>query len=133
MAKYTLLLCLILFTSGCMTNLEDISTNEIPPTFVSFSEDIQSIFNSSCSGSGCHIPNTTNGVNLSSYSSAMNSIGLAYGTAVIKPGDAENSPLVDKIQPNPENGVRMPQTGGYLTPTEINLIIAWIDAGAENN
>ena len=120
--------------SSCMNNVEDISDgNGIDPSEVSYSQDIQPIFSSSCGGSGCHLPNTTNGVNLSSYSAVMNSTGLSYNSEIVLAGNPEGSPLVDKIEPNPDIGARMPLTGGFLTPTEINMIKAWIEGGAEDN
>lgn len=131
-ASFSVLICL-LFT-GCMNNIEDISNGEIPnPDEVSFSNDIQPIISASCAGSGCHIPNTTNGVNLSSHSDILNSIGNQYGTLIVIPGNPGASPLMDKINPDPEFGQRMPLTGGYLTPAEIKKIEIWIANGAEDN
>lgn len=99
------------------------------PTFA----NVQQIFNGSCSGSGCHIGQRTNGVQLDSYENVIESRGDQYGGLVVVPGDAANSPLVDKIEPNPEHGVRMPETGNYLSDARITQIRAWIDNGAENN
>ncbi len=126
-----LLIFLLAFVvlNGCLTNMEDISESDIPAE-VTYSNDIQPIISASCGGSGCHIPNTTNGVNLSSYSAIMNSIGQTYGTHIVKAFDADNSPIIDKIEPNPTHGARMPLTGGYLNANEIAKIKAWINAGA---
>lgn len=118
--------------SGCMNNVEDITGTEFPAE-VTYSKDIQPIFSASCAGSGCHIPNATNGVTLTSYSAAINSIGQSYGTHIIKPFNADDSPLVDKIEPNPTKGVRMPLTGGYLSANDIAKIKAWINSGAPEN
>ncbi|MEX0719600.1 MAG: T9SS type A sorting domain-containing protein [Balneolaceae bacterium] len=96
---------------------------------VDYDSEIQPIFSAKCIS--CHIGSGTNGVILSSYSAVMESVGEQYGTEVVVPGDAENSPLVDKISSdNPEYGVRMPQTGNYLSSNEIDLIVTWINEGA---
>lgn len=130
--------CLLIYSmafisfTGCLTNVEDITGSNIPAE-VTYSKDIQPIFSASCAGSGCHIPNATNGVALSSYAAVINSVGQTYGTHIIKPFDAEGSPLVDKIEPNPTHGARMPLTGGYLNADDIARIKAWINAGASEN
>lgn len=95
---------------------------------VDYASQIQPIFSSYCTS--CH--GGQNGVTLSSYEAVINSIGQQYGTNIVVPGDADASPLVDKISnSNPEYGVRMPQNGPpYLSPDQINLIVAWINEGA---
>lgn len=139
MAKYSFFILLLLLTpffflNGCINNVEDISSNlNINPGEISYSEHIQPIFSNSCGGSDCHIPNSQNGVNLSSYTAVINSVGISYGKSVVVPGNADESPLIDKIEPSPQFGVRMPSNGNYLTPDEINRIKAWINNGAEDN
>lgn len=106
---------------------------EPPPPEPTFT-NVQEIFESSCSGSGCHIGERTNGVRLDSYDNVMESEGQQYGELVVQEGDADDSPLVDKIESaNPEYGVRMPEGGPYLSDDEIDLIKEWIDDGAEDN
>ena len=51
------------------------------------------------------------------------------GGNVVVPGDPDASGLVDKIEPNPDHGSRMPQ-GGELSDAEIALIRQWISEGA---
>jgi hypothetical protein len=100
------------------------------PTFT----NVQTIFNNSCSGSGCHINERTNGVRLDSYDNAINSVGTQYGTEVIVPGEPGNSPLIDKISnDDPEFGDRMPEGRAALSDDKIALIREWIDQGAQNN
>ncbi|MDR9416320.1 MAG: hypothetical protein RI564_08550 [Gracilimonas sp.] len=126
-------LCFLTF-QGCLNNVEDISeTPDIDPSSVSYSEDIQPILTSSCGGSGCHISSSTSGVNLSTYNSVINSVGSRYGEAIVDPGNPDGSPLVDKIEPNPEIGSRMPLGRSFLTNEEIGQIRAWIEGGAEDN
>lgn len=128
--QYLGVLFLLLIT-GCINNVEDLTLadSEVPlPSEVSYINDIQPIFNARCVS--CH--GGTAGVFLSNYTATINSIGDGYGTNIVVPGDPDNSPLVDKIEPNPTIGFRMP-SGGALTNQEILKIRAWIEAGAENN
>lgn len=106
-----------------------------PDRPVSFSEDIQPIFNGNCAVSGCHDSATQeSGVNFSSYDAALSSMGVQYGTEVINPGNPNNSPIVDKISnENPEFGERMPLNRQPLSDAEIDSIFAWINDGAPNN
>ncbi|HMB41360.1 MAG TPA: cytochrome c [Balneolaceae bacterium] len=93
--------------------------------------NIQAIFEQNCAS--CHIGSSTNGVRLDSYENVIESVGDQYGTNVVQPGDADNSPLVDKIEPNPQFGNRMPQGGPFLSQERIDQIRSWINQGAENN
>lgn len=105
-----------------------------PDRLVSFSEDISPILGGSCATSGCHSAGSQqSGVDLSSYDAALNSVGIQYDTEVINPGNPDESPLVDKIEENPEFGVRMPKDRGALSPANIDSIRAWIEDGAPNN
>lgn len=93
---------------------------------VDYSDEIQPIFDANCTN--CH--GSQSGVTLSSYDAVMNSVGSQYGTEIVVPGEPDNSPLVDKIEPEPEFGDRMPQGGPFLSDDEINLIRTWISEGA---
>ncbi|MEX0846059.1 MAG: T9SS type A sorting domain-containing protein [Balneolaceae bacterium] len=93
---------------------------------VDYDDEIQPIFNQNCVS--CH--GGTSGVTLSSYDAVMNSVGDQYGTDIVVPGEPDESPLVDKIETNPDFGVRMPQGGPNLSNEEINLIRDWIEEGA---
>jgi hypothetical protein len=92
---------------------------------VDYQEEIQPIFDQNCTS--CH--GGTSGVTLSNYSAVMNSVGSQYGTNIVVPESPDSSPLVDKIEPNPDFGTRMPQ-GGALSDEEIQLIRTWIAEGA---
>ncbi len=48
---------------------------------------------------------------------------------VVKPGDANNSRLLDRITSR-DKSERMPPEGAALTKTEISTILAWIQSGA---
>lgn len=125
-----IILCMVslvsLFGLTCMNGAEDVTGSE--QSNVSYSTQVQPIFNSRCVS--CHGSN--GGVNLSSYSALMNSVGTNYGTNLVVAGDADASGLVDKIEPNPQFNTRMPQ-GGTLTGDQIQTIRAWINEGASDN
>jgi len=93
---------------------------------VVYNDDIQPIFNSNCIA--CH--GGTSGVTLSSYQAVMNSVGHQFNQNIVVPGSADDSPIVEKIEPNPSIGARMPEGGPFLSENEINLIRQWIDEGA---
>jgi hypothetical protein len=92
---------------------------------VDYQTQIQPIFNDNCTS--CHGSN--GGVDLRSYNALMNSIGNNYGTNVVVPGNPNASGLVDKIEPNPQFGNRMPNANG-IPQSDINLIRQWISEGA---
>lgn len=111
---------------SCLNNVED-TTGEVQ-TGVSYINDVQPIFNSRCTS--CH--GNSGQVNLTSYQNLLASDGNFYGTNLVVAGDADASGLVDKLEPNPDFGSRMPQ-GGALTGNQIETIKAWINEGALNN
>jgi hypothetical protein len=99
---------------------------------VSFSGQIQPIFNSQCTG--CH--GGSGGLTLNngiSYSNLVN-VGAQSSCTSLKrvlPNDANNSVLYKKVS-GTTCGSRMPQ-GASLNANEIALIKDWIDQGAGNN
>lgn len=121
-------------TNGNGNGNGDNGNGEEPPPPEPTFTNVQEIFNGSCGGTDCHISSPQSGVQLDSYENVMESEGDQYGELVVQEGDAEGSPLVDKIESdNPEYGVRMPEGGPYLSDDEIELIKEWIDDGAEDN
>lgn len=94
------------------------ATETRPP---SFSGEVLPIFQANCSG--CH--GNSGGLNLASYETLM--AGGRRG-AVIVPGDAESSRLVQYVQSG-----RMPAGGDRLSDAEIQKIVDWVNAGAPNN
>lgn len=48
----------------------------------------------------------------------------------VAPGDADNSFLIQKLEGTATGGVRMPAGGPFLDQETIDIIRAWIDAGA---
>jgi hypothetical protein len=137
--NYLLIALLLVVFAACggdsNTTGPDPDPDPDPDRLVSFADDIAPIFNGSCAVSGCHDSGTQqNGVDLSSYSAAINSVGSQYGTEVIEPDDPSNSPVVDKIEEgNPQFGQRMPLNRSALNEAQIDSIVAWIEDGAPNN
>lgn len=92
---------------------------------VSFQDDVRPIFERACSS--CH--GALGGWDASTYESVITS---GENAPVISPGDPANSLLVQKLQGTQEVGDIMPPSG-QLPQEEIQIIIDWIEAGAENN
>ena len=65
------------------------------------------------------------GLRLTSHAEVM--AGSMNGS-VIEPGDVENSYLIEQVVSG-----RMPKEGPKLTPAEIEVITAWVEAGAPDN
>jgi hypothetical protein len=120
---------------------EDANTVERSATTaasVSYAADVQPIFDASCAGAACH-------------AGVMPSAGLdlrpaaSYGQLVevpaeqcasrlrVAPGAPDQSYLVDKIRgTNLCAGTRMPKDSS-LSPAEIQLVVDWIAAGAQDD
>lgn len=95
---------------------------------IDYSSEIQPIFDDNCGG--CHIGGTTSGVRLDTYDDVMSSVGDQYDKDIVIPEEPDESPLVDKIEPNPTFGDRMPQGGPFLADSTIEKIRQWISEGA---
>ncbi len=97
----------------------------LPPVGdVGFARDVLPIFVEHCSE--CHgADDPEEGLELVTYRTLM--LGSIYG-AVIKAGNAEGSYLVEMVSSG-----KMPKKGDPLTPAQIEIIRAWIDAGALDN
>jgi hypothetical protein len=95
------------------------------------------IFTPQCAFEGCHAPPAQQGMNLTTantYAFIVNVDAVELsGHKRVAPGNAADSYLYMKIAGDPRIvGERMP-FGGMLTQTEIEMVRAWIDAGALNN
>jgi len=126
----SLLLIFLIFSSNCMNNVED-NTGVIPDGPISFSADVNPILVNRCGA--CHGVGQ-NGFNSSSYNAIMASVSPSsrYNGPYVVSGNADASPLIDKLEPNPQFGTRMPQ-GSSLSGNEIEIIRTWINEGAQNN
>ena len=94
------------------------------PAEVSFASHVLPILVTHCGE--CHgEDDPEEGLEVTSYRTLM--LGSIYGP-VIDAGDAEGSYLFQQISSG-----KMPKRGDLLSPTQIEIIRAWIDAGALDN
>jgi len=109
----------------------------VPPanTPISFSADVQPIFNRSCAKSGCHAGAVVQqGLSLESGKSYALLVGVP-STEVptlkrVEPGRSDLSYLIDKLE-GTGLGDRMPADGPpFLPNAEVQVIKDWIDQGA---
>jgi len=105
-------------------------------TTVSFSADIQHIFDQNCTTCHNSAQQATNGnLNLESghaYQNLVNVAASGYDIKRVTPKDINNSLLYKKIDNSLEYGANMP-LGGSLNDADIQLIKAWIEEGALDN
>jgi mono/diheme cytochrome c family protein len=93
---------------------------------ISFSAQVQPIFQAKCQA--CHNANTKlGGWDMSSYATVM---ATGQDAPVVVAGDAKNSLLAQLIQGMGDTP--MPPQGG-MSPSEIQTILDWITAGAQDN
>jgi mono/diheme cytochrome c family protein len=104
--------------------LEEGEPGEVPGD-VSFSADVMPIFEAQCTM--CH--GTLGGWDGTSYEATINT---GDNAPVVIPGDGESSLLGQKILGTHTQGNIMPPSG-LMSDEEIAIILAWIDAGAEDN
>jgi hypothetical protein len=108
--------------------LRQILIKQLPPTptpaptpaggRISYENTIGPLFQSRCTG--CHGSNGIQGLNLSTYQTVM--AGSVNGPVIV-PGDAQNSPLIKKQSGSQPHF-------GQLSPSELETVTNWIDAGA---
>jgi mono/diheme cytochrome c family protein len=139
-AKGILLVSLVFALAACTAgNGEGLDQNGQPippgPTGASDFQQIQdTIFTPICSA--CHIgANAPQGMRLDAANSYAMIVGVPSnevpGLMRINPGNPDTSYLVQKIQGNAAQGVRMPANGPpYLTQDQIDLVRRWVAAGA---
>ena len=103
------------------------STIIFPANGVSYSAQVQPLFDQACNASGCHGNGTqTNALVLTSYGAAVLTL-----PGIVVPKNPDGSTLVKRIQ-----GSLPPQMppGTYtLNTNQINGIRTWIVEGAKNN
>jgi len=93
------------------------------PDVVSFSADIMPIFNESCNLAGCHAPGGTKPDLTPPPANAYNNI---IGMNMVDTATPENSVLYKKVA----SGGSMDK---YSKPGNPELILKWIQDGAQNN
>ncbi len=91
---------------------------------ISYANDVQPILETRCGR--CHMGEFTSAdLHMETYESLMT--GSQNGPVII-PGKANESLLAQKILKG-----EMPKRGPKLTPAQVQMIIDWINAGAQNN
>jgi len=109
---------------------------------VTLSGDVQPILSSNCVFSGCHVGTSPQeGLTLSSGQTFGNVVNVASRQLPtmnrVTPNQPDNSYLVHKVQgthlDEGGSGERMPEGRTPLSQAEIDLIRAWIQAGAKSN
>lgn len=112
----------------------DFEVQGIQPTLASIQSNL---FTPTCSA--CHTgpagPNLPAGMNLSSAAASFASlvdVASLQQTSILRVAadDADNSYLIHKLEGTATVGERMPQGGPILDQATIDVIRAWIDAGA---
>ncbi len=101
-----------------------------PADSVSYSRQVQPLFNQTCALSGCHSSSERDRVKLDSYENLMFGAGNPPIRVVI-PGSPETSELVFRIEGRASQ--RMPIGRNPLNQNQINGIRAWIAEGARRN
>lgn len=117
----------------------------LPTTYTTYSASVQPIWNAKCGTIGtCHINSVIpgGGLNLTSGSSRgnlVNQLSRDFPPLVrVVPNNVDSSYLIDKIEGTQfivgGGGNQMPQSPGTpLGASQLNVIKAWINAGAPNN
>ncbi len=108
-----------------------------PSVQVSFSVDIEGGVFRRGDCDGCHTSDglgvRQSGLDLRSYTTLRTGGGRS-GAAIVIDRDPCASILVQKIEPGPPFGRRMPYNGPpYLSATDIQLVRDWISEGARDN
>ena len=125
------LLVLVMSVMGCQDEnpVDGDSPSNIvfPISNVSYGQQVQPLFNQTCTLAGCHDDGTHQSMlSLTSYDNLM------YGGAqVVVRNKPDVSMLVLRIQGSV--GTRMPLNRNPLNQNQINGIRAWIGEGAQNN
>ena len=104
----------------------------------SFASDITPIFaRYGCNGGGCHGSSAPQaGLTLTSSAAYQNLVDVqaqSENFLRVKPGDANNSYLVIKLEGRQNVGVRMPNGGGPIDAVDLANIKNWINQGAKQN
>lgn len=118
-----ILFLIVVFTAGCRKDFERQRTVDFNTT-MSFSKNIQPVFNESCAKSGCHVefgqaPNLAPGA---AYDQLLE---LGY----VDPANPEGSLLYQKVSAT----VKQMPPASNLSSLQISSIYAWIKQGAKNN
>ena len=97
------------------------------PNTVYFTNTILPLFISNCAKSGCHdAASHQEDIILDSYANIM-------ASGEIEPGNAGEGDIPEVITENDPDKIMPPPPNASLTSEQINLIMTWINQGAQNN
>jgi Protein of unknown function (DUF1553)/Protein of unknown function (DUF1549)/Planctomycete cytochrome C len=120
---------LLFFLVGNLDGVTAEGSSQLPPAVqstVEFVRDVEPILHKNCYV--CHGPSQQmNGLRLDQKETALKG---GYSGAAIQPGKSAESLLIKKVASS-KDGFKMPPTGAALTATEIGILRAWIDQGAD--
>jgi hypothetical protein len=125
-----IIISIFLIIYGCKDSItaSDIDSRVMPQSNISFSADLQPVFNLKCANSGCHDGTSAGGLNLTSCANAKDDPGA------IAPFSSKTSRIVwaeegqAGISPMPPVGVNKP-----FTSEQDRGLKKWIDEGAKCN
>lgn len=124
MKKQLILLFLAVFVVSAYAIVQKSSTGAASATDISYTRDIRPILESRCSS--CHFGEFTSAdLHMDTYESLM--AGSQDGPVIVA-GSAKESLLIKKISTG-----EMPKRGPKLTPQQVQMLIDWINAGAQDN
>jgi hypothetical protein len=117
--------------NSCKDQVVDPNTNPVvfPASNVSFSQHVQTLFQSRCAFAGCHAgSNPTGGLDLSSpaYNSLMN-----HQPRLVIAGASNNSLLIQRL--DGRIAPQMPFNAQAINSNQLTGMKKWIDEGAQNN
>jgi hypothetical protein len=119
--------------AGCKDINPQLASGESPSNIVfpannvSYTYNLQPLFNQACALSGCHDDGAhQSALKLTTYANLMFQL-----PGVVVPGKPDQSTLVFRIEGRV--GDRMPPTTNQLNDNQINGIRTWVAEGAKNN
>lgn len=122
-----------------LTGCEHADPLEEPPAAPTFTSIQQTIFNTSCAVSGCHLGGAAAAqMDLGAGNAYGNLVGVASVEVPtlnrVEPGNPDDSYLVRKLEGTPGIvGLQMPRGRDPLSAAQVQSIRDWIEAGAEND
>jgi hypothetical protein len=127
-----LMICaFILLSCKDQTNQSGTSNIIFPDSLVSFSRQVEPLFQQTCAAGGCH-GGSQPAANLNLEIDAWHSL-IDYLPPIVLVKNGNNSPLVMYIDGSNRRSPRMPLNSQPLTTNQINGVKKWIDEGAKNN
>lgn len=102
--------------------------NPVPPASLTYDDFVRPLFLSRCNGSACHVNQSQNGFNVTTYGGLLAG-GNTLGTG-ITPNNTNSSSAYRKLLSGTPIPPRMPLGGPFLAQSAIDSIALWINAGA---